>query len=107
MPSEDPTDLAAAVERLKHKCCLIDARSDCRFTYVTELAADIRTVLAALRLQDAAPQLLAALRGVLELIAESKGIAGWHLNGEIAAWDEFECIDEAAAAIAAATGEGA
>jgi hypothetical protein len=41
------------------------------------------------------------LREVLEnlrsIISESKGVVGWHLNGDIAEWDEFgypERIDE-------------
>jgi hypothetical protein len=31
----------------------------------------------------------AELRAVRDVIRESVGVAGWHLNGEIAAWDEF------------------
>ncbi len=33
---------------------------------------------------------LEALYSIWEIRAKSDGIAGWHLNGDIAAWDEFE-----------------
>ena len=31
-----------------------------------------------------------ALEGILTIVNESKGIDGFHLNGDIATWDEFE-----------------
>lgn len=40
-----------------------------------------------LRKQNAA--LLEALSGLLDIASESSGVAGYHLNGEIAYWDEF------------------
>ncbi len=53
----------------------------------------------------AAPQLLEALEDLMAIAKESRGIAGYHLNGAIADWDEFEFYDKARAAIAAAKGE--
>lgn len=31
-----------------------------------------------------------ALEGLLAIINDSKGVDGWHLNGDIAFWSEFE-----------------
>ena len=31
-----------------------------------------------------------ALEGLLGIVQESTGVAGWHLNGVVADWDEFE-----------------
>jgi hypothetical protein len=50
-------------------------------------------------------QLLEALEDLMEIAKESRGIAGYHLNGVTAEWDEFEFYDKARAAIAAAKGE--
>ena len=30
------------------------------------------------------------LSTILDTINDSRGVAGWHLNGDIATWDEFE-----------------
>ena len=37
-------------------------------------------------------QLAAALDGVLAITQDSTGVAGYHLNGNVAEWDEFEEI---------------
>lgn len=57
------------------------------------------------RLIAAAPELLDALRGMLAIVENSRGVAGYHLNGDTAEWDEFDEIDIAHTAIAKATGE--
>lgn len=57
------------------------------------------------RLIAAVPDLLAALQGVMRVVEESSGVYGYHLNGELADWDEFPEVFEAFAAIAKATGE--
>ena len=46
-----------------------------------------------------ASDLLAALHGLMELVADTDGIAGYHLNGDIAEWDEFPEVDDARDAI--------
>ena len=35
--------------------------------------------------------------GMLDIINESKGVIGWHLNGDVADWSEFDFIAEAQA----------
>jgi hypothetical protein len=40
-------------------------------------------------------RLLAALEGVLAITGDSTGVAGYHRNGEIAEWGEFEEISKA------------
>lgn len=56
------------------------------------------------RLIAAAPDLLEALKGVLAIVSDSQGVAGYHLNGNTAEWDEFDEVDAAIDAIAKATG---
>src|SRR5690606_1108508 len=40
-----------------------------------------------------------ALASLLAIVNESKGVAGYHLNGKVADWDEFPEVDEARAAL--------
>ena len=47
-------------------------------------------------------ELLAALEGVLAVVGDSTGVAGYHLNGDIADWDEFDEINAVYTAIAKA-----
>ena len=35
-------------------------------------------------------ELLAALQGMIDIANDSQGVAGYHLNGEVADWGEFE-----------------
>lgn len=44
-------------------------------------------------------RLLAALEGVIAIVNESRGVEGYHLNGAIAEWGEFEEVGEAIEAI--------
>lgn len=46
-------------------------------------------------------RLLAALKGFISIVSESRGVDGYHLNGNVAEWDEFEEVADAEAAIAA------
>lgn len=41
-----------------------------------------------------------ALAGVLAIVGESRGVDGYHLNGDIAEWDEFPEVEAARAALA-------
>lgn len=47
----------------------------------------------------AAPELYSALESLLSVVKDSTGVSGYHLNGDIAAWDEFEEIQQAASAL--------
>ena len=69
-----------------------------------EIAGIRRTGMADARLISAAPELLAALRGMLAIVNDSRGVAGYHLNGDTAEWDEFDEVDAARAAIAKVEG---
>lgn len=40
-------------------------------------------------------ELLKALESLLDITLDSQGVSGYHLNGDIAEWDEFECVGEA------------
>ena len=53
----------------------------------------------------AAPDMLRALESVLSLIDESSGVAGYHLNGEVATWGELALREELEAAIRKARGQ--
>lgn len=37
-------------------------------------------------------RLLEALKNIIAIVHDSEGVAGYHLNGNIAEWDEFEDI---------------
>ena len=50
-------------------------------------------------------ELLKALEGMLDIVTDSIGVAGYHLNGETADWREFPEINSAYAAIAKARGQ--
>ena len=48
--------------------------------------------------------LLAALQQMIDIANDSQGVAGYHLNGEVADWGEFEEWQAACDAIAKAKG---
>ena len=52
-------------------------------------------------------ELLAALQGMIDIANDSQGVAGYHLNGEVADWGEFEEWQAACNAIAKAKGGAA
>lgn len=49
-------------------------------------------------------ELLAALDGMMSITCDSCGVVGYHLNGDIAEWDEFEEVAAAHDAIVKAKG---
>lgn len=51
----------------------------------------------------AAPELLEALDGLLSIIDDTEGVHGYHSNGNVALWDEFNEVDIAIQAIKKAT----
>jgi hypothetical protein len=53
----------------------------------------------------AAPDMLDTLQDILYIMNNSRGITGWHLNGNIAEWEEFEFFDKIHAVINKALGE--
>ena len=52
----------------------------------------------------AAPDMFAALASLVS-IDDIQGVAGWHLNGDVAEWGEFEDVGIAIDALAKARGE--
>ena len=52
-------------------------------------------------------ELLAALEGLLDIVGESDGVSGYHLNGDIAEWGEFEELNAAYDAVNKAKGGAA
>ena len=52
-------------------------------------------------------ELLAALEGLLDIVGESDGVSGYHLNGDIAEWGEFEELNAAYDAVNKANGGAA
>lgn len=42
------------------------------------------------RLQAECDALVDSLEALLSIVPESYGVSGYHLNGEVAEWDEFE-----------------
>lgn len=74
---------------------VIDARDN--HGYSPALQAAMKELCNALIEPD---MVLAALEGMMAIVDDSQGVAGYHLNGEIAEWDEFEEVDAARAAIA-------
>ncbi len=47
------------------------------------------------KLKSDRQELLKSLESLLDITAESQGVAGWHLNGDIAEWGEFEEVSSA------------
>lgn len=94
---------------------LADLMDDVRNGEYTPDALTTQPVRAALRAYDAAEALQEAwrdeararvavleeaLRGLLDIVADSRGVAGYHLNGNVADWGEFSAVGEARAALA-------
>lgn len=44
-----------------------------------------------------------ALNGVNNIVRDSRGVAGYHMNGDTAEWDDFDEVDAAEQALAAIT----
>ena len=73
--------------RLKHRSYQLKSRS-----WMRQLTAKGNKIE---RLESERLELLKALESLLDITADSKGVAGYHLNGDIAEWNEFECVGEA------------
>lgn len=46
-------------------------------------------------LKDQREELIKALESLIDITNDSQGVAGYHLNGDIAKWDEFEEVTNA------------
>lgn len=57
--------------------------------YASEIANELD------RLTQENQQLREALSGLLDIVGDSQGVAGYHLNGAIAEWGYFDEVDEA------------
>lgn len=57
-----------------------------------------------MQLEQQRDKLMAALENIIAITNDSQGVAGYHLNGDIAEWDSFQEIAEAEAVIAEAKG---
>ena len=51
-----------------------------------------------------APELLKALITMIDIVDSTNGLTGWHMNGDIAYWDEFGDVDIARDVIEKALG---
>lgn len=40
-----------------------------------------------------APELLEALIAMIDIVDSTSGLTGWHMNGDIAYWEEFRDVD--------------
>ena len=67
-----------------------------RKSYIKKIMDDVRVL-------NSADDLLKALQGMMVIIDNSDGVEGYHHNGDIAAWGEFEEVEAAFDAIAKAT----
>lgn len=41
-----------------------------------------------------APEMYETLKDIASVMFETSGIVGWHMNGRVAGWDEFECFQK-------------
>jgi hypothetical protein len=54
----------------------------------------LRQVIVHCPMHAQAKNMLAALEKFLAVVDESEGITGWHLNGAVAEWCEFDFIED-------------
>lgn len=111
MPVNGPREkLAADLELLKPvaghvaywSCGLIAGQSltlgDLRALLAEPTPAPMSDI--GMAISDALRQVGAALREVVALMRQSDGVIGFHLNGEVLAWSEFDLEDKIADALA-------
>ena len=71
---------------------------------VEKLQKQISDAKSEMKHPPAAPDvggLVEALEAFMDIVHGSDGVAGYHLNGAVAEWDEFQAVHDAAAALAA------
>ena len=83
--------------------------SMCRDMTVEQFVDAMDKMEAQLNAKDAEIERLKVLEevlsGVLAIVNDSQGVAGYHNNGDIADWDEFEEITEVERALRGEDGE--
>lgn len=62
--------------------------SDASYSELLEKLCDMEASLRRLT-----PEIIAAIDGIGAIVGQSRGVAGYHLNGDVADWDSFEEID--------------
>ena len=70
---------------------------------IDDEAIHMDVVQANAKLIAAAPDMLEALTNILKIVEDSEGVAGYHLNGDTAKWDEFDEVTNAIKTINKAT----
>ena len=70
---------------------------------IDDEAIHMDVVQANAKLIAAAPDMLEALTNILKIVEDSEGVAGYHLNGDTAKWDEFDEVTNAIKTIKKAT----
>lgn len=60
-------------------------------------AHDAEITAAVAKAEEGKEALLKALEGMVNIVSDSNGVVGYHLNGDIAEWDEFEEVETARA----------
>lgn len=77
-----------------------------RFIDLDNAEENARFIAEALNNRASAPELKEALEALMDIVEESRGITGYHLNGDVAEWGEFDdYLQFARAALAKARGE--
>lgn len=55
-------------------------------------------------LEESHAEILSALQDLLAIVENSRGVLGYHLNGDVAEWGEFHEVEQAFAAVSKAKG---
>lgn len=71
--------------------------------YLIASAPDMKDEINQLKAEKA--ELLEALEELASVIDESEGVAGYHMNGTVAQWDGFDCVQKIMSVIKKARGE--
>lgn len=99
--NEDPR-IEAVVRAFKEHALVTPARAK-RAAHVAVSAAD---AVERQSHNDVATDMEEALENLLFIVNDSQGVIGFHLNGEVATWDEFEEeVSDAEQALAKARGD--